>query len=142
MRSDKSLSDSKRLCGALGGDRCGFTQSTATTTLPYLMPKLKGEVLSARAWAKLYMQLGVAMMSDLAGGATYVNPANPGNNMQWQNPGAAQECQLLSSDTPAFGRFDVPLIPANYFQPGYPPVDIGVNPLLGQVATKAGSFKS
>lgn len=38
-------------------------------------------------------------------------------------------------------RFDVPLIPPNYFQPHYPPVDIGVNPTMGEVATKMQNSK-
>ena len=37
IRSDRQLADAKRLAGALGGDRCGWTQSTCTTILPYLM---------------------------------------------------------------------------------------------------------
>ena len=63
MRSDKSLSDSKRLGGALGGDRCGWTQTTCTTILPYIMPKLRGEVLSLTVWAKLYLQLEWAALT-------------------------------------------------------------------------------
>ena len=58
-------------------------------------------------------------MVDAVGGATCVNSANP---TEWIDPGGAQASVMASAHSPSFGRWDVPLIPANYFQPG--PVDI------------------
>lgn len=83
LRSNFQITEAKRVAGALGGDVAGWTVPTSTV-LPILLPQLTGVVKSMRAWMKLYLQYGVALMTEKAGGATYVPLLRPvlGNNLE------------------------------------------------------------
>ena len=70
LRSNFQITEAKRVAGALGGDVAGWTVPTSTAVLPILLPQLTGVVKSMRAWMKLYLQYGVALMTEKAGGAT------------------------------------------------------------------------
>lgn len=114
------------MAGALGGDVAGWTVPTSTAVLPILLPQLTGVVKSMRAWMKLYLQYGVALMTEKAGGATYVPLLPPvlGNNLEDAPNQLPGRSHLINWQCQSFGRLDVPLVEANAFGAGLPPAPL------------------